>query len=119
MHNFNHNSTYNQREIVLVPFPYSDLTASKQRPALILSNSLVNRSEDRICCLITSNTLNEGIAIENKHFESGKLPFKSWVKVNRLFSVNEKIIRKRLCKINKEFHNKLINEINKILELEN
>jgi len=110
---------YNQREIVLVPFPYSDLTAAKQRPALIISNSLVNKSEDRICCLITSNFNNEGIIIENKNFETGKLPFKSWVKVNRIFSVNEKIIRKKLCKINKDFHSSIISEINKILALEN
>jgi len=110
---------YKQREIVLVPFPYSDLTASKQRPALIISNSLVNRSEDRICCLITSNFFNEGIPIENKNFESGKLPFKSWVKVNRIFSVNEKIIRKKLCTINREFHGRLLAEIGKILALEN
>lgn len=110
---------YKQREIVLVPFPYSDLTASKQRPALIISNSLVNRSEDRICCLITSNFMNGGILIETKNFENGKLPFKSWVKVNRIFSVNEKIIRRKLCVIKKDFHNKLIGEINKILALEN
>ena len=110
---------YNQREIVLVPFPYSDLTASKQRPALIISNSKVNRSEDRICCLITSNSFNEGMLIENKNFEKGKLPFKSWIKVNRIFSVNEKIIRRKLCTLNKEFHNKILGEINKILALEN
>lgn len=29
---------YDQRDIVLIPFPYSDLTGSKQRPALIVSN---------------------------------------------------------------------------------
>lgn len=29
---------YEQRDIVLVPFPYSDLTGAKQRPALIVSN---------------------------------------------------------------------------------
>jgi len=110
---------YDQREIVLVPFPYSDLTASKQRPALIISNSLVNKSEDRICCLITSNSINEGILIENKNFESGKLPFKSWVKVNRIFTVNEKIIRRKLCIINKDFHKRLLVEINRILSLEN
>jgi len=110
---------YNQREIILVPFPYSDLTSSKQRPALIISNSLVNKSEDRICCLITSNPLNKGVEIKKEDFEKGKLPFKSWIKVNRIFSVNEKIIKKKLCIINKSFHKQIIGELNRIFELEN
>lgn len=29
---------YKQGEIVLVPFPYSDLSGSKRRPVLIVSN---------------------------------------------------------------------------------
>ena len=109
---------YNQRDIVLVPFPYTDLTATKRRPALIISNSLINKSEDRICCLITSNSNNRGTLISANEFESGKLPFKSWIKPNRLFSVNEKIIVKRLCTIKKELHKRVILEINKFLNLE-
>jgi hypothetical protein len=31
---------YNQREIILLPFPYSDLNAAKKRPALIISHNL-------------------------------------------------------------------------------
>lgn len=109
---------YNQREIILIPFPYSDLTATKRRPALVISNSLMNRSEDRICCLITSNSANKGIFIESSNFDSGKLPFKSWVKPNRIFSVNEKIVIKKLCTIKRDFHKKIIDEINKLLRLE-
>lgn len=109
---------YNQREIILVPFPYTDLTSAKQRPALIISNSGVNKTEDRICCLITSNQFNSGVLLEQKDFENGKLPFKSWVKPNRIFSVNEKIIKKKLCTINKSFHNRILQEINRLLELE-
>ncbi len=30
---------YKQREIVLLPFPYSDLSAIKKRPILIISNN--------------------------------------------------------------------------------
>ena len=108
---------YNQREIVLVPFPYSDLSSVKQRPALIISNSLVNKSEDRICWLITSNPFSEGTIIENKDFENGKLPFKSKVKANRIFSVNEKIIKRKLGRINKNFYLLLLREINKFLAL--
>jgi len=109
---------YNQRDIVLVPFPYSDLTAAKQRPALIVSNSIVNKSEDRICCLITSNPSTEGMLIELKDFEKGKLPFKSWIKPNRLFSINEKIINKKLCAVSSSFHKKIASAIDKFLELE-
>ena len=29
---------FEQKDIVLVPFPYSDLTGAKLRPALIISN---------------------------------------------------------------------------------
>ncbi|MEK6886775.1 MAG: type II toxin-antitoxin system PemK/MazF family toxin, partial [Nanoarchaeota archaeon] len=54
---------YKQRDIVLIPFPYSDLTGAKQRPALIISNNKINHTQDKICCLITSNSTADGIKI--------------------------------------------------------
>ena len=108
--------SFNQREVVLIPFPYSDLTGSKQRPALILSNKLLNSTQDRICCLITSNPANECLEIKSEHFEEGKLPFKSWVKPQRLFTIDKRIIRKKLCKINKKFHEEILRRINRYLE---
>jgi len=33
---------YNQGDIVLVDFPFSDLQNSKRRPAIVVSNSIVN-----------------------------------------------------------------------------
>ena len=44
-----------QKSIVLVPFPYSDQTGNKVRPALILSNLKFNKNEDVIICAITSS----------------------------------------------------------------
>ena len=45
----------NQKSIVLVPFPYSDLTGKKVRPALIMSSSEFNKDEDVIICALTSS----------------------------------------------------------------
>ena len=109
---------FEQKEIVLMPFPYSDLTGSKQRPALIISNRKLNNSEDRICCLITSNKPKEGILITNKDIENGKIPFESWVKPQRLFAINEKIIKKKLCSITNDFHSKIISEVNRYIKNE-
>ena len=101
---------YEQRDIILIPFPYSDLTGSKQRPALIISNSKINKSEDRICVLITSNKPKEGFEIKED------LPFKSWVKPNRLFTVHKKIIRKKICSVSVGFHEQIVEEINNYIK---
>lgn len=109
---------YNQRDIILIPFPYSDLTGSKFRPALIISNKKLNESDDRICCLITSNQQHLNcIEIKESFIENGKLPFKSWIKPYRLFTVNEKIIKKKLCIVNKEFYKIILKEIYSYFEL--
>ena len=60
-----------------------------------ISNDKINSTEDRICCLITSNPSKEGILIENKFIENGRLIFKSWIKSYRLFTIHEGIIRKK------------------------
>ena len=109
---------YEQKDIVLIPFPYSDLTGAKQRPALIISNKRLNKTQDKICCLITTNKSKESILIEKDSFEKGKLPFKSWIKTYRLFTIHEKIIRRKLCTINNKFHNKILTRINYYLESE-
>ena len=107
---------YEQKDVILIPFPYSDLTGSKQRPALIISNALINNSQDRICCLITSQQPQDGILIADNCFEDGKLPFKSWAKPHRLFIINEKIIKKKLCTITDSFHNRTVARINEYIK---
>lgn len=96
---------YDQRDVVLLPFPYTDLTASKLRPALIISNSTVNNSSDRICLLITSNPEASGLDIPVK------LPYKSKVKPQRLFLADTKIIRKKIASVSPAFHKKVISAV--------
>lgn len=50
---------YNQRDIVLVNYPFTDLKGSKVRPALIISNKRVNKTGDYIFIMITSQKLRE------------------------------------------------------------
>lgn len=47
---------YNRGDVVLVPFPFSDLTATKKRPAVVISSRNYNRaSMDVVIMAITSN----------------------------------------------------------------
>lgn len=100
---------YKQRNIVLIPFPFTDLTGAKKRPALIISNEKINKTEDRICCLITSNPQSKGIKIKN--IEKGILPFTSYVKPQRLFTIHKGLIKQNICTISKEEYNKVLSSI--------
>ncbi len=102
---------YEQKEIVLLPFPYSDLTGSKLRPAIVISNENLNRTEDRLCCLITTQIRKGDLIIENKDFVSGKLPHKSAARPYRIFTIDKRIIKKILCKVSDKFFDKLLEAI--------
>lgn len=107
---------YEQGDIVLIPFPYSDLSSIKLRPALILSNSKLDKLPDRICCFITSKSLPDGIKITLKDYQQGRLPFQSWVKPYRIFTIHEKIIRKKLCRMTPEFHERILESLKRYIE---
>jgi mRNA interferase MazF len=109
-----------QRSVVLLPFPFTDLTSSKKRPALVISNAEFNKkSGDMICCLITSNpSVKDGIKIINKDMESGFLEFESTIKPYRLFTANKTIIYKVLGKLNKEKSAFVVNDIGKLVKIQ-
>lgn len=109
-----------QRSIVLLPFPFSDLTASKKRPALVVSNTEFNKkSEDVVCCLITSNIEDRehSILITNKDMESGYLEFDSKIKSYRIFTADKKIIYRILGKLKKEKSRLVEKEIINLIKL--
>src|SRR3989338_982324 len=94
---------FEQGEIVLVPFPFSDLTSIKQRPVLILSNNEYNDSaEDIATCGITSNIKNSdySVLIENKDLIDRNLPVKSRIKIDKLFALKQSLIIKKIGKVN-------------------
>lgn len=107
---------FKQKEIVLIPFPYTDLTGNKLRPALIVSNDKLNKTNDRLCVLVTSNKSDNSIKISKKDQVKGKLVFESFVKPHRLFTIDKKIIKKSLCTISSDFHNLTISKINELLK---
>ncbi|MDD3264079.1 MAG: type II toxin-antitoxin system PemK/MazF family toxin [Candidatus Nanoarchaeia archaeon] len=109
-----------QRDIVLISFPFADLNYEKKRPVIIISNFDYNkRNSDFICCAITSNLRNyqNSIEISNSDLEKGFLKFKSNIKVNKIFTLEQIKIEKWIgrLKINKSMN--IIENINSILNI--
>lgn len=100
-------------DIVVIPFPFSDLSQSKRRPALVLT---VLQGNDLILCQITSKRIkdNYAIPIDQNDFASGSLNQESNIRPNRLFTADNQIILYRIGNIKKI---KLDHVINKIVEI--
>jgi mRNA interferase MazF len=78
-------------DILIIPFPFSDLTGSKRRPALVLADL---PGDDIILCQITSqqNRDSFAIAIESTDFVNGSLPVSSNIRPTRIFTADKNII---------------------------
>ncbi|MBI5352791.1 MAG: type II toxin-antitoxin system PemK/MazF family toxin [Chloroflexi bacterium] len=78
-------------DVVVLPFPFSDLSESKVRPAVVLARA---GKGDWILCQITSNPYGDAqaIVIAQTDFESGMLRLQSYARPAKLFTANEGLI---------------------------
>ena len=93
----------NQGEIVIIPFPFTDFSSIKQRPALVISNNQYNaRKEDIIVCGITSNPKNNAYSVDvtNSKLESGTILVPSKIKADKIYTIKQELIRKQIGKLN-------------------
>ncbi len=88
-------------DAVVLPFPFSDLSASKRRPALVVAQGEYG---DIILCQITSKTkkISEAIELKDKDFKDGKLKITSYVRPRKIFTADLGLILYRVGKIKKE-----------------
>ena len=100
-------------DVIVVPFPFSDLSASKRRPALVVANLT---GDDVILCQITSKTISDDYAISlaSGDFQNGSLNQESNIRPNRIFTADSNIALYRIGTIKSP---KLSQVTDKIVEI--
>jgi len=88
-------------EVVVIPFPHTDLVPGKRRPALVVADL---SGEDLILCQITSKARFDGysISLDTADFEKGSLPLLSYARPNRLFTAHVSVIQKTIGQLRPE-----------------
>ena len=105
---------YSQGDILLIPIPFSDLTATKKRPVMVLSNDRYNIiTDDIIVVAITSNIRNKysEVRISNKSMLEGEIKVQSSVRVDKIYTISQSIVAKRYGSLKIE----IIDEVKKKL----
>jgi len=93
--------SYKKGDILLVNFPFTNLAESKKRPVLVIKDE--NEYGDIVCFQITSKQ-NQSNIIEIASIDTNEsLKLKSFVKYDKCFTIDSKIVDKKLTFINSEF----------------
>lgn len=100
-------------DVVVVPFPFSDLSSSKRRPALVIAGL---EGDDLILCQITSQQIKDkyAVTIQDGDFDTGTLKQISNIRPNRLFTADHSIILYRIGSLKSE---KIREVVDKIIEI--
>ncbi len=88
-------AAFGRASLVLVDFPFSDLSETKLRPAIVVARA---NPQDWFLCQITSNAGIDEKAIEIKDtdFIAGSLRQISFARPNKIFTGHESLINRRV-----------------------
>jgi len=102
---------YKKSDIILVPFPFTDLTSTKRRPALIISPDEYNTGADVVIAFVTSKM--------DLKYRTGDYKIEKWGKSNlpkpsmirmKFATIDKSIIIKKLGKL-QNTDSKLFNKL--------
>ncbi len=114
---------YKQGDIVLLPFPFTDFSSFKQRPALIISSDDFNFSQQDVIVVAISSHFpsklgKNDFVIGEKNLTGSGLPKISLVKLGKIITIDQRLIRKSIGKLQKNEFKKIIGKIKEIFSLD-
>ena len=100
--------------VILVPFPFSDLSHSKLRPAVVLADATKG---DWILCQITSKSYSDPQAtkLADDSFANGSLHVVSYARPGKLFTANRSLIVRQVGDLKKDVLKQIIDAVAELL----
>ena len=101
--------------VVLVPFPFSDLSQSKLRPAVVLADAAKG---DWILCQVTSSPYADvrAVLLTTNDFQEGTLRIVSYARPGKLFTANSDLMVAQVGSLKSESFQRIISAIIGLLE---
>lgn len=105
-----------KKDIILIPFPFSELTSIKKRPALVLAN--INHRNELICLMLTSTkSIDSLVDISISNLSGTGLPKPTVARTSRLFTINTELVIKKLGELDDKEYGLIIARINELITL--
>ncbi len=104
-------------DLVVTPFPFSDLSSEIKRPALVIQTL---KGNELILCQITSRNREDPykFTLASEDLKQGKLKIKSYIMPMRLFTLRDSIIHYKIGSLKELKTNLIIKKICQVLQEE-
>ena len=104
-------------QVVIVPFPFSDLSQAKLRPAVVLANA---GRGDWILCQVTSRPYGDphAIRIEDRSLRGGVLQMTSYIRPSKLFTGSVDLMVGTIGTLDSEFFTQVVVAVVRIISSE-
>jgi mRNA interferase MazF len=94
-------TSYRRGDVVLVPFPFTDLSTSKQRPALVISADALNSTRDDVLVAAITSQVPPTLASDEFLIPAGELtacglPKPSILRLSKLAALHRQLVVKRI-----------------------
>lgn len=109
----------NQRDIVWITFPFSNLQDAKARPALVVSHDDYNKAhEDVLICAVTSNLSPAPykVPLPTDGLVEGKLPVDSMVRADKLVQVEKGLVDRRFARVDEDVYDEVVDAVHRLVE---
>ena len=104
-----------QKDIVLLPYPFTDLEGNKVRPALVVSHDYFNNLSADIIAIPLTSVLKDvpySVFITQNDMASGKLLVPSRIRADKIFTVEKKIVSFKIGALKDASFKKVKKELN-------
>ena len=108
----------NPGEIVLIPFPFTDLSSIKVRPALIVSNHNLKGEDIIVMGISSKRSTVQTMPLVSSELSKGSLPFTSYLKLGKIVTLDRKMVRKRVALLKQEKLKTILHEFYKLIEIQ-
>ncbi len=111
-----YNPMFKQADIVVVKFPFTDGSDFKKRPALIISNELVNKTGDYLIVQITSKFNNDALSLLIEDTDCLQpLQLESYLRIHKISTLHKSLILAKITEVKPDFFKSVIDKICRLL----
>lgn len=110
--------SFKRGDIVWVKFPFSDSNSVKLRPALVISNDLVNKTGDHLLMQITSVVRRDHLSllINETDYNETQLLKQSEFRLHKIFILHKTLIEEKITSVTPHFMNNVVENLLRLIQ---